>query len=119
MSDNQTSNYPPASPAGSYAAPAEDPGKTMGIIAIVLPFVGFGLIGMILGFVARSKSKKAGFKNTPALVAIILGLISVVVTTILLIIGIVAAVTLGQTCAQLGPGVHNQGGVQITCGSNY
>lgn len=78
-------------PGGYPAAPAQDPGKVMGIISIVLPFVGFGLIGLILGFVAKSKSKKAGFKNTPALVGIILSALAIVVTIVGLTIGIVAA----------------------------
>lgn len=67
---------------GQYGAPAADPGKTMAIIAIILPFVGFGLVGLILGLVAKSKSKKAGYKNTLALVAIIISAVAIVVSII-------------------------------------
>ncbi len=68
MTDPQ---YQPAPPAYN-AAPAEDPGKTLGIVALVAVFF-ISLLGLILGYVARSQSTKAGFQNTPAKVAIILG----------------------------------------------
>ncbi|WP_269939712.1 DUF4190 domain-containing protein [Arthrobacter sp. HY1533] len=72
----------PASPYGQqpspYGAPPVDPGKTLSIVAIILPFVGFGLVGLILGIVAMNKSKAAGFKNTLALVAVIIGALSVI-----------------------------------------
>ncbi|MET4001959.1 MULTISPECIES: DUF4190 domain-containing protein [Arthrobacter] len=75
-----------------YGAPAVDPGKTLSIVAIILPFVGFGLVGMILGFVALSKSKKAGFgRNTLALVAVIIGGLAVVASIIATIVIVVAA----------------------------
>lgn len=72
-----------------YGAPAVDPGKTMGIIALILPFVGFSLVGLVLGIVARIKSRKAGFKNMPALIAIILGAV-VTVASIIAIIALIA-----------------------------
>ena len=65
-----------------YGAPAVDPGKTMAIIAVILPFVGFSLVGLILGIIAKSKSKKAGYKNTLALVAIIISSIAIVISII-------------------------------------
>ncbi|GAA2196187.1 DUF4190 domain-containing protein [Sinomonas flava] len=112
---------PPAQgPAGQvppgYYFPPEPPGKTLGIVAAVLPFVGLGLIGLVLGIVARSQSSKVGYRNVPALVGIIAGAVTVVIG---LIVGIAVAVVLagvfGQ-CAQLGPGVHHVNGITITCG---
>jgi hypothetical protein len=77
-------------PVGYAGAPAvADPGKTMSIIAIILPFVGLGLVGLILGIIAKSKSKKAGYKNTLALVAIIISILAVI-GTIVSVIAIIA-----------------------------
>ncbi|MBP2414541.1 hypothetical protein JOF48_003340 [Arthrobacter stackebrandtii] len=67
---------------GPYGAPAVDPGKTLGIISIILPFVGLGLVGLILGIIGKVKSKKAGFKNTPALVGIIISVVAIIGTII-------------------------------------
>ena len=60
------------------------PGKTLGIVALVLAFLA-PLIGAILGFVARNQSKAAGVENTPAKIAIILGIIFTVVYIVIVI----------------------------------
>lgn len=73
------------------AAGTDYPGKTLGIVAVVLAFV-FTILGLILGIVAQNQSKAAGFKNTPAKVAIILSIIFIVLG---LLIGIISAVTGG------------------------
>lgn len=111
-----------AAPPPAYGPPASgsEPGKTLGIIALVAVFF-FSLVGLILGYVARSQSKKAGIKNTPATVAIVLGwifiVLSIIVTIIALAIFIPAAAQLAQQCVDLGPGVHTlSNGVTITCG---
>lgn len=69
-----------------YGAPAEDPGKTLGIIGLVLCFV-FALAGLIVSIIAKKKSEAAGFTdNTPAKVGVILGWIF----TILGVLGTIA-----------------------------
>ena len=69
--------------APAPAAPATVPGKTLGIISILLTVpLGLSLIGLILGIVARNQSKAAGVENTPAKVAIILGIIFTVLSII-------------------------------------
>lgn len=83
---------------GPYGAPAVDPGKTLAIIAIILPFVGVGLVGLILGIVANSKSKKAGYKNTLAVVAIVIGILSVIG-------GIIATIVIIVTLANAGDSI--------------
>lgn len=102
-------------PPPAYPAQQSVPGKTLGIVSVILPFVGFGLIGLILGIVAKVQSKKAGVKNTAAVVGIVLGAISVVVGLIVTIAIIAGITAMAQQCQQLGPGVHEQGGVTITC----
>ncbi|QTV79548.1 DUF4190 domain-containing protein [Microbacterium sp. NIBRBAC000506063] len=95
------------------AAPV--PGKTLGIVALVVAFFA-SLIGIILGFVAKSQSKKAGVRNTPATVAIVLGFVFLAIQ---IIVGIVLIVTFGSLvalCGDLGPGTHIVDGVAYTCG---
>ena len=60
------------------AAPAVVPGKTLGIVALILAILPFQLIGLILGIVANGQSKKAGVKNGPAKAAIIISIILMV-----------------------------------------
>ncbi len=60
------------SPAAYNQAPAPVPGKTLGIVALIVAFFA-NLIGLILGIVALSQSRKAGVQNLPAVWAIIVG----------------------------------------------
>ncbi len=92
-------NQPPQSGA-PYGAPANDPGKTMGIIALVLPFVGFSLVGLVLGIIAKVKSKKAGFKNTPALIAIIVSIVVTIASIIAIVAGIVFFMNVANEIAE-------------------
>lgn len=68
--------------------PSQDPGKTMGILSVVFSganFLGFptAIVGLILGYVARNQSRKAGvYDNTLAKVGIILGWIAVALTVV-------------------------------------
>jgi hypothetical protein len=98
-------------------APASDyPGKTLGIVGLILAFIA-APIGFIISLVARSQSKKAGAKNTPATAGIIIGLIITLIYIILIIVSIVAGAALLNACAGLEPGVYDAGnGGTITCG---
>lgn len=84
--DNQPYLIIPA-PTSSYQTTGLDyPGKNMAIVAMVLSLVSLigiptALIGLILGYVAYTQSKRAGFKNSFALVAIIVGWIVVAIVT--------------------------------------
>jgi len=86
--------YPPAGPYGQpvpfQPAPPPVPGKTMGIVALILPFVGFCLVGLILGIVAMVQSRKAGFKNIPALIAVIVSAVFIILETVAVIFFIAA-----------------------------
>ena len=55
-------------------APATYPGKTLGIVGLIVSFF-FSLVGLIISIIAFNQSKAAGFKNTPAKVGIILGVV--------------------------------------------
>ncbi|WP_145978679.1 hypothetical protein [Granulicoccus phenolivorans] len=127
------SQYPPPPPGGTPppppggpgpqgypgqgypgSVPREDPGKTMGLVGLILAIV-IPLVGLIVSIIARGKSKAAGFKNTLATVGIIIGAVFLLGQ---IIGGIVMGVSLGgiaAKCAELGPGTHVVGGVTYTC----
>lgn len=117
---------PPAPAAPAYSAPGtatgEDPGKTLGIVALILAFV-FQLLGLILGIVARNKSKAAGYKNGIATAAIWLSIVFMVLGLIIGIGAIVAGGALfggfigqvAEVCNELGPGVWEIDGATYTC----
>jgi hypothetical protein len=100
---------PQPEPAGvSY------PGKTLGIVGLIVAFPA-NLIGLILSIVAFTQSKKAGYKNTPALIGIIVGSVLLVGSIIVGIILIVVFANLIGTCVDLGAGTHDVNGVTYTC----
>lgn len=70
---------PAAAPAGDY------PGKTLGIVGIVLAFV-FALAGLIVSIIAGRQSKAAGYPNTPAKIGLILSIVFLVLQVIGVII---------------------------------
>jgi len=105
---------PPASSTPAATVPA--PGRTLGIIAIVVTFFA-SVIGIILGFVARGQSKSAGVKNAPATIAIVLGFVLLATTIIGIIVFIATAGSLFATCAGLEPGTYVlDDGRTLTCG---
>ena len=59
------------------AAVAENPGKTLGIVALIASFF-VSILGLILGIIALNQSKKAGYSNGPAKAAIILSIVFMV-----------------------------------------
>ncbi len=93
VNNYQPTNMPPQ-------ATQADPGKGLGIASMVLGIVGFVLcccpflsfigflapicmiVGLILGFIAKSKSKSVGAKNSPALAGIILSIVPLALTII-------------------------------------
>jgi uncharacterized membrane protein len=103
-------------PAGTPATPATYPGKTLGIVGLIVSIF-FSLIGFIISLIAFNQSKAAGFKNTPAKAGIIIG----IVLFVLGVIGVILAIVLGvgvvnSLCDGQAPGVYETtGGGTITC----
>ena len=89
--------YPaaPQAPAG-YAAPIEDPGKTLGIVGFVLAFV-FAIAGIVVSAIARKKSKEAGFDNQLAKWGLILSIIFTVLGAIGWVVYIIAFAALAAS----------------------
>jgi len=77
-------------PAPAAAAPATYPGKTLGIVGLIVAFFA-SVVGIIISAIALKQSKDAGYKNTPAKVGVILGSIFAVLTVVL----VVASIALG------------------------
>ncbi|MBG0741180.1 DUF4190 domain-containing protein [Paeniglutamicibacter antarcticus] len=81
-------------PQQSYqGATVQDPGKTLGIIGLVLAFL-ISIAGLVVSIIALKKSKAAGFKNTPAKVGIIVSIIVSVLWIAGIIIVAIALVNL-------------------------
>lgn len=106
---------PPPPPA---AAPAPVPGKTLGIVALVVAIF-FNVIGLILGIVALVQSRKAGYKNGFAVAAIIVGavltIVAIIVTiSVISVIGFAAEAY--QACEAANfTGTVMVGGNEISC----
>ena len=92
------------------------PGRGLGIAGLIIDFF-IPVLGLILSIVAKVQSGRAGVRNTPATVGIVLGIIFTIGA---IIAAIVLAGTIGalaSECANLGAGVHHVNGVTYTCGS--
>jgi len=74
--------YPPAPPPG-------DPGRTLGIVGLILAFF-CSLIGLIISIIAYRQSQQAGYKNNIALAGIIVGAVSLAFGLILQFTGALA-----------------------------
>ena len=90
---------PTPAPAPQPAPAGDFPGKTLGIVGLVLAIVA-APVGLIVSFVANNQSKAAGFPNQLAKIGIIVGAIFTaiwVIGIIFWIIAIAAAVNSGLT----------------------
>jgi heme/copper-type cytochrome/quinol oxidase subunit 2 len=107
---------PPAAPQYPAAAQpaASYPGKVLGIVGLIVAIF-FNVIGLIISIIAFVQSKRAGFKNTPALVGIIIGIITTIGAIIFTILMVTVFSTLIGACAELGSGTHYVDGVTYTC----
>jgi hypothetical protein len=83
LPEQPTQQPAPVYPAGPQQTSSPDPGKGLGIAALVTGILGLSLIAIILGIIGLNKSKKAGQHNTPAVVGIVFGVIWLILTVIL------------------------------------
>jgi uncharacterized membrane protein len=104
--------YGPDPYAPSAVPVAVDPGRTLGIVGLVLSFVA-ALVGLVVSAIALRTSRRAGFRNGVALAGVIVG---GVVTLVWLVVVAVALGGVAATCSELGPGTHTVNGVTYTCG---
>lgn len=106
MSLTENNNY------NGQMTPAAYPGKTLGIVAMVLSLVNFigiptSIVGLVMGYFARKESKAAGFENTPARIAIITGWILVIISVVItvLFIAVWISVAMGSQTAEIGESI--------------
>ena len=108
----------PAAPAAPYGSPAGavDPGKTLGIVGLVLAFL-VAPVGLIISIIARVKSKAAGFKNGLATAGIIVSIVVMVLYILFgVLIGIGVAAAISEACAGFDSGTYETtDGTTITC----
>lgn len=83
-----TASAPQPAPAGT-----DYPGKTLGIVGLIVAIF-FNLIGLIISAIALNQSKKAGYKNTPALAGVIVGAVLFVIGLIIGILSVVASMSM-------------------------
>ena len=102
------------STAQPVTAASVDPGKGLGVASLISAFF-IPLLGLILGIVAKSKSKKAGFKNGLATGGIVISVIGMVVSLIIGIAVMAGILSVAAKCKDLGPGTHYENGTTITC----
>jgi hypothetical protein len=72
------------------------PGKTLGIVGLIVAIFA-NLIGLIISIIALNQSKKAGYKNTPALAGVIVGAVLFVLSIIAVILWVVFVASLAAT----------------------
>ncbi len=79
------------------------PGRLMGILGLVLA-IPFSVIGLILSIVGLVQAKKAGVKNVPGFIGLILSVLVIIAEVVLLVIIIKFWVDVAQACADNGGG---------------
>lgn len=106
---------PPFGAPASPGVPTSPPGRVLSIIGLVLAFL-LPPVGLILSIIAAVQLGKAKAPKGLAIAGIVVGAL----LTIFAIIGIIVLVTVLAgvigTCAELGPGVWDVGGVTYRCG---
>jgi hypothetical protein len=106
--------YPYPGGATMLSQPAHDPGRTLGIVGLVLaPFA--GLVGLILSLVAFRRSRRAVFTNRPAIAGAVVGGIATIAVLASIVVGALAIGGVVDACHDLGPGQHVVNGVTYTC----
>ncbi|SDY84186.1 hypothetical protein [Herbiconiux ginsengi] len=65
------------------------PGKMLGIVGLVVAILA-NLIGLVISVIAYTQSKKAGYKNMPALIGVVVGAVFFVLTVVIGIVSTVA-----------------------------
>ncbi|MCS5736006.1 DUF4190 domain-containing protein [Herbiconiux daphne] len=92
---------PMGPPPGPPLAPGDFPGKTLGVVGLIVAIF-FNVIGLILSAVALSQSKKAGYRNSPALAGVVIGAVFTGISVVIIAVALVFSLTAGLTAAVFG-----------------
>ena len=98
-------------------ASAVNPGKTLGIVGLVLSIISLQPFGLIVSIVGMVKSRKSGLGNGFALAGIIISVVGIIVVGIVIAVAVSAGVNLAAFCTEHGAGVFDNNGVTVTCGA--
>lgn len=97
------------------ASSVTDPGRTTGIVGFIFAFV-IPLAGLIISLIAKSKSKKAGFKNGLAQAGIILSAIFMVISLVMGGVILAAIFSASRQCQSASTGSQTTGNtVTVDC----
>lgn len=117
--------YGPAGyPPSGYPYPADlirpsagaAPGKNLGIAGFILAFLGpLTVLGLVLSIVAAVQSRRARVGNGLAWAGICVGIAGTALVVLFAVMMIIGFSLMAETCAQLGPGVHQVGNTMVTC----
>ena len=109
-------NPHPEGAGTSATTEAVNPGRTLGIIGLILAF-SINVVGPIVSIVALRESTKAGFENGPATAGIVVSILIVGAAIVAGIAAAATAATAASQCAEYGAGVHElDSGVTLACG---
>lgn len=96
------------------ALPETDPGKVLGIVALVVS-LGIGVVGIVLGLLSYRKSRAADYSGGFGMAAMILGTITTVLLALQLFL-LSNGMGIGGACDGREPGVHTlDNGTRISC----
>lgn len=102
---------PPAAPLQGV-----NPGKGLGIGSLITSILGLGLVGVILGAIGLSKSKKAGMSNGLAIAGIVLGVLGMIVGLLFAVVAFNGIAELANACAEaVGGTVTLDNGTVVNC----
>ncbi len=63
-------------------ASQDNPGKTLGIVSIVMSIIGLSIVGIILAVISRKKSKEANASTTLGTIGLVLGIVFTVLAVL-------------------------------------
>ena len=87
MPTNQQPQPQPTQPIQQQPVyPMTNPGQTMGIIGLVGNFLGFSVVGIILGALSMNESKKAGMSSALGIISLIWGILGILLAVLLFIL---------------------------------
>lgn len=108
---------PPSYGQSPYVPVPQNPGKTFGIVGLVLAFFPVANIaGLVLSILGLRRSRRAGFGNVPAIVGIVVSALTIIGLAIFIAATVALLGTVVDTCGELGPGTHVRDGITYTCG---
>lgn len=102
-------------PAGGWPDVDQDPGRTTGVVAIVVGFF-VGIVGVFIGIASLQKSRRVGLAGALGTAGIVVSILNIVVGGAVGISWVRYEVSLTQQCSLVGPGQYlTQSGDQVTC----